>query len=205
MVDSLLVGALTFGRTIVGIIFRPYETYRRITHKGTLWELPHIAAVLAAYFVIASLVKTSAFRPFLLTKQFIVLAGATAATFLLAVGLLWVVGKLVGGKGELGKLSLAWAYTLIPTMVWFLATSLLYVILPPPRTERWQGVAFSLLYLIFSATLFFWKGMLAYLTMRFGLKLDLPKILVVVAVSAPVFGIYSFIMYRLGIFKVPFL
>ncbi|MBI3576524.1 hypothetical protein HY086_00605 [Candidatus Gottesmanbacteria bacterium] len=205
MADSLLVGALTFGRTFVGIIFRPYETYRRIIYAGTLWELPYIAVLLAFYFALASLVKTAAFRPFLLTRQFIVLTSATGATFFLVVGLLWFVGIFVGGKGQLYKLGLAWAYTLIPTVLWFLVTSLLYVVLPPPRTDRLQGILFSLLYLVFSVTLFFWKGILAYLTMRFGLKLDLKQVLIVSAISVPILGLYSVLMYRLGIFKVPFL
>ncbi len=191
MVDHLLLAGVQFSRNLVGMVVRPYETYRRIIHEGTLWELPYIASLLAIYF--AS------------TKHFVVLASATGATFFLAVGLLWSVGRFVGGKGNMGKLGLAWAYTLIPTVSWFLVTSLLYVLLPPPRTERWQGILFSLLYLVFSATLFFWKGMLAYLTMRFGLKLDLQKAIIVSTISLPILGVYSILMYRLGIFKVPFL
>ncbi len=191
MVDYLLLAGVQFSRNLVGMVTRPYETYRRIVDKGTLWELPYIASLLAIYF--AS------------TKRFVVLASATGATFFLVVGLLWFIGKFVGGKGELGKLGLAWGYTLIPTVSWFLVTSLLYVLLPPPRTERWQGIVFSIFYLVFSATLFFWKGMLAYLTLRFGLKLDLKKIVLVCAIGVPILGAYSVFMYRLGIFRVPFL
>lgn len=205
MVDQLLLSGVQFSRTIIGIVTRPYETYRRIVDHGSVWELPYIAAVLAGYFALASLIKTAVFRPFLLTKQFIVLAVAAGATFIFAVVLLWVAGRLVGGKGKLTGVGIAWAYTLVPTTVWFLVTSLLYVLLPPPRTERWQGITFSLLYLVFSVTLFFWKGMLAYLTLRFGLRLDLGKILLVTAVIAPLVGVYSFAMYRFGIFKVPFI
>lgn len=205
MGDTLLVAAVVFGRTVVGILLRPYETYRRIIREGSLWELPYIAFLLGMYFALASLVKTASFRPFLLTKQFVLLAGAAGALFVLVVGLLWIVGRIVGGKGQLGKLAIAWAYTLVPTVTWFLATSLLYVALPPPRTESVAGVAFSLLFLVFSATLFFWKGMLAYLTMRFGLRLDLPKIAVMTVICLPIIGAYSLLMYRFGIFKIPFL
>ncbi len=205
MIDQLIFSGVQFIRTVVGMVTRPYETYRRIAYQGSLLESVYIAVLLAFYFAVASLVKTAAFRPFLLTKQFFVLTSATAATYLAVVGLLWFVGNFVGGKGQPSRLALAWAYTLIPTVLWFLVTSLLYVVLPPPRTTSPQGVAFSLLFLVFSATLFFWKGMLAYLTMRFGLKLDLAKILVVAAIATPPLGIYSFVMYRLGIFKVPFI
>lgn len=205
MGDALLVAAAVFVRTIVGILLRPYETYRRIIRDASLWELPFIAVLLGMYFALASIVKTASFRPFLLTKQFLLLAGAAGATFLFVVGLMWVVGRIVGGKGQLGKLTIAWGYTLVPTVIWFLATSLLYVALPPPRTTSIAGVAFSLLFLVFSATLFFWKGMLTYLTMRFGLKLDLPRIAVMTAICLPIIGIYSLVMYRMGIFRVPFL
>ena len=149
--------------------------------------------------------RTAAFRPFLLTKQFILLAGGATAGFALSVLVFWTIGRLVGGRGSIAALALAWAYTLVPTTVWFLATSLLYVLLPPPRTTSVLGITFSIVFLIFSITLFWWKLTLAYLTLRFGLKLDLAKILVVAAFSLPILAAYSVGMYRMGIFKVPFL
>ncbi len=140
-----------------------------------------------------------------MTKQFILLAGASAVTYLVVVVTLWSASSFVRKNGQLPRFALAWAYTLIPTLLWFLATSLLFVILPPPRTTSPQGIAFSIMFLVFSATLFFWKIMLAYLALRFAMKLDLIKILIVVGISFPIVGFYSFGMYRLGIFKVPFL
>lgn len=205
MMASLLVALVAFGRNIVGIVSRPYETYRRIADHGSLWELFYVGLFLAFYFTLASLVKTAAFRPFLLTKQFILLFGASLVTYTIVVSLLWLVGKLVGGKGKLQSMLVGWGYTLIPTITWFLVTSLLYVFLPPPRTQSPTGVAFSVLFLVFSAAIFFWKFMLAYLTMRFGLRLDLVRILVVTAICLPVIGLYSLLMYRWGIFKVPFI
>lgn len=204
-IDRLLISAISFGRNAIGLVLRPYETMRRIVDRGSLYELPFIALLLAVYFALASLVKTAAFRPYLLTRQFVHLGGATAITFMLVITLLWVVGRLVGGRGSKRGVVLAWAYTLLPTTAWFFITSLLYVIIPPPRTTSPQGVAFSLLYLVFSATLLYWKLSLGYLTLRFGLKLDLPRIVVVLAIVVPLMGLYSIGMYMLGIFKVPFL
>ncbi len=201
----LVISGIAFGRNLFGIVVKPYETYRRIVDRGHVSELFYIAVLLAIYFAIASVVKTAAFRPFLLTKQFLVLASAVAATYLFVVGALWVVGKYVGGKGSIGSMGLAWGYTLIPTLLWFLSTSLLYVLLPPPRTTSTPGITLSILFLIFSATLFFWKLMLAYLTLRFGLRMDLVKIVITAFVVGPLLGIYSIGMYRLGIFRVPFL
>jgi len=53
--------------------------------------------------------------------------------------------------------------------------------------------------------LFFWKIILSYLALRFGMKLDLMRIFGILVVSLPILGVYSFGMYRLGIFRVPFL
>ncbi len=202
---GLLVGGISFGRNFLGIITRPYETYRRIVERGTLWEIVYIAGMLALYFALASLVKTPSFRPFLLTKQFVLLVGGAGSGFLMMVALLWMASRVVGGEGRVRKLGIAWAYTLVPTTIWFLITSLLYVILPPPRTTSALGVTFSILFLIFSVTIFWWKVTLAYLTLRFAMKLDLARIAIVVALTAPVLVIYAVGMYRLGIFKVPFL
>lgn len=205
MLDHLIIAGVSFGRNTIGLIVRPYETYRRIIDKGSVWELAFIALLVIIYFSLASLVRIAAFRPFLLTKQFILLSAAALATYALVVVVVWLVGRRVGGRGTLGGIARGWGYTLLPTVCWFLATSLLYVLLPPPRTTSIAGVAFSVLFLVFSATLFFWKLTLGYLTLRFGLKLDLARILAVVGITSPIVGAWSYGMYRLGIFTVPFI
>ena len=205
LTEALLVAFIAFGKNTIGIVTRPYETYRRIADRGSLWELLYVGILLGAYFALASLVKTAAFRPFLLTKQFVFLAGASTMTYLVVVLLLWFVGKLLGSSGRLRPILLGWGYTLIPTTLWFLVTSILYVVLPPPRTQSSAGILFSVLFLVFSTALFFWKFMLAYLTMRFGLRLDLLRIVAVTIICLPFLGLYSVLMYRWGIFRVPFL
>jgi hypothetical protein len=194
-----------FLRSIAGLIARPYETVRSTVDRGNIFELIFIAMPLMFYFALASLVKVARFRPFLLTREFVILSGATLITYMFAVMLFWTIGKLVGAQGKFKGFAVAWGYSLVPTFGWFLATSILYVLLPPPRTTSLQGILFSLLFLIFSATLFFWKVTIGYLALRFGLRLDLGKILIVLAVTLPILGLYSFGMYRLGIFKIPFI
>ncbi|MBI4065067.1 YIP1 family protein [Candidatus Gottesmanbacteria bacterium] len=205
MIDQFLFAGVLFGRNLVGIITKPYETYRRIVDRGNLFELVYIVFLLLCYFAIASIVKTAAFRPFLLTKHFLILFGASSLTYTISVTLLWQIGKTVGGKGSLRRLMVSWGYTLVPTVMWFMMTSILYIILPPPRTTSVAGIVFSVLFLVFSTTLLFWKITLAYLTLRFGLRLDLLKIFIVTAIVGPLLALYSIWMYRMGIFKVPFL
>lgn len=203
--ELVIAHGVSFGRTAFGLVTKPYETYRRIIEKGKLGELLFIAFLLALYFSLASLVKVSAFRPFLLTRQFIVLAFGAGSGALLSILLLSVFGKLLGAAVRVSSLVVAWGYTLIPTVLWFLMTSFLYVILPPPRTTSVAGVTFSLLFIIVSATLLWWKITLAYLTLRFGLRFDMGKSILFIGLSAPFLILWSVMMYTLGIFKVPFI
>lgn len=202
---AVIISGIAFGRTTYGILIRPYETYRRIVRHGTLGELPFIAIVLVAYFALASVVRVAEFRPFLLTRQFLALFIGALSGSLVSVGALWVGGAVAGSKPSFSKLLLAWGYTLIPTVVWFVTTSLLFVILPPPRTQSVPGVLFSLLFLVFSAALLWWKITLAYLTIRFGLKFDLVKSIVITVCCAPILAVWAVVMYKAGVFRVPFL
>lgn len=205
MGNTLTLSGIAFGRNIIGIITRPYETYRRIVTKGTAWELGYIAVLLALYFATATIVKNPYFRPFLLTRQFIVLSAAAGSVFCMVIILFSSFGKIYKSTGTLKGLILGWGYGLIPTLTWFWVTSVLYVIIPPPRTTGFLGIAFSICYLLFSACMFFWKIILSYLTVRFALRFDLKKIVLTWAVVLPVMFFYSVFMYKLGIFKIPFI
>lgn len=205
MKGSFLIGCIAFVRSSVGLIVRPYETYRRIINHGSIWELVPLGVLLSCYFAIASLVKTAAFRPFVLTKQFILIAISVVLTYCITVTLLFFFGRLVKGTGSIVKIAIAWGYTLLPTLIWFLGTSVLYVLIPPPRSGRPLGVLFSAIFLVFSIVLFFWKAMLTYLTLRFGMRLDLWRILAVFVVVGGIMVWYSIGMYRIGIFKIPFI
>lgn len=187
MGDLILTG-VSFGRALVGVTTRPYETYRRIIDRASLWELAGITVLCSVYSFTARIQVV-----------------AVVLTYLVAVGLFWLSGRLLGAKGTLSGFMVGWGYTLIPTLIWFWGTSILYILVPPPRTTSPQGLLFSAIYLLFSATLLFWKVTLSYLALRFGLRLDLKKILIASAIALPLLGIYSIGMYRLGVFRIPFL
>ncbi|MCL4360413.1 hypothetical protein M1555_04160 [Patescibacteria group bacterium] len=205
LLEDVAVASVRFGKNSIGLVTRPYETYRTIMFHSTYWELPYIGALLAVYFGLAAAVRTASFRPFLLTRTFLWLAGMSGISFLFASLVLWMAAKLVGGRGGYRSLSIGWAYTLLPTVSWFFVTSLLYVLLPPPRTTSMAGIAFSLVFLVFSVTILSWKVLLTYLTLRFSMKLDLLRIVGALGICLPVFAAYSYLTYTLGIFKVPFL
>ncbi len=187
MGDRFLAAGVAFGRSVVGITTRPYETYRRVV-RGSLWELVYIGTLIAVYCFVSRIQVA----PVLLT-------------YALTIGLFWAAARAMGSREAAGGFSIGWGYTLVPTLIWFITTTVLYVLLPPPRTTSFYGILFSTLYLLFSATLLFWKVTLAYLSLRFGMKLDLVKISMVSAIVLPILALYSVGMYRLGIFRIPFL
>lgn len=188
MTRSFAISGVVFGRALLGVAFRPYETYRRIIDRASSWELIYIAVFVSAYCFIARI-------------QVI----PVIITYCVTVGLFWSAGKLLGATGRPLGFMVGWAYTLIPTLFWFWGTNLLYILVPPPRTTSPQGLILSIVYLLFCATLLFWKVTVSYLALRFGLRLDLGKITLVCAIVLPILGAYSVFMYRFGIFRIPFL
>lgn len=205
MLIIFLQSGFAFFRHFLGIIFSPYQTYRDIEKRGRTLEMVYIGLLVGLYFSLSSVVKIASFHPLLLSSYAFVLFVSAFTGFGLIVLLLMVAGRLLGRQVNTGRISLLWAYTLIPTVVWFLFTSLLYVAIPPPRTTQITGVLLSIVYLVISAMIFWWKLTLSYLTLRFGLKIDFRKIFFVALATLPVILLWTYAMYAFGVFKVPFL
>ena len=205
MLVELLRSGLSFFRHFVGIIISPYETYRDIEKRGRTAEMVYIGLLVGLFFSLSSVVKIASFHPLLLSRYAFVLFVSALSGFGFIVSVLVLIGRLLGRQTSVGRISLLWAYTLIPTVVWFLFTSLLYVAIPPPRTTQITGVLLSIVYLVVSAMIFWWKLTLSYLTLRFGLKIDFRKIFFVALATLPVILLWTYAMYTFGVFKVPFL
>lgn len=188
-----------------GVFNTPYKTYRKLALKEELARTFLIFFASVAYFAWASMIRAQTLNPLFLSFNFTKLSLGAFFTFLVIVLSIFFLGKLVGGKGSLKSVFVTWAFSLVPTLLWFFLTSLFYIILPPPRTTSFLGVLFSLFYITFSASLFFWKGLLYFLTLRFSLKLDLLRIILISAFLFPLGVLYSVLMYRLGIFRAPFI
>jgi hypothetical protein len=208
-VEELLAAIASTGvvflRSVIGLVVRPYEAMRTIILRKHLHETVYVLLCICAYLGLSSVVKINAFRPYLLTRQFVLLfSGFTWGYACMALTLL-LAGRIYAQKIAWQSVIVGWGYTLIPTVLWFLSTSLLYVVLPPPRTVRIEGIAFSVLYLVFSTVLLFWKLQLVYLCIRFALKLDVLRISTTIAMLLFVGFLYSYVMYRCGIFRIPFI
>lgn len=197
---------IIFSRNTIGSINSPYATFRRLSSTTSdLGQVFFIWFLVLLYFAFTSLVKNGTANPYLLTYKFNILFFSTAVTFAGIIFLLFLLAKIVGAKTNIKTLIILWSYTLFPTLVWFFLTSLFYLILPPPRSLTMLGKIFSLFFIFLSSILFFWKIILYYLTLRFGLKLGLYKIGVISIFTGPFVCLYAIIMYQMGIFRIPFI
>lgn len=189
-----------------GSIQHPYDTYRKLSEGKNRIQVVPLFLVCFIYLGWTTLIHVGLrSHPLLVSFNFFKLTVASIVTFLAILGTLVGVGRVFGGRGSVQSVFLPWSYSLLPTLMWFFATSLLWLLFPPPRTVSIPGKALSLAFLVFSWFLFFWKGVLYYLTLRFGMKLDFLRILGVSAIIFPLGFLYSILMYKLGIFRVPFL
>lgn len=197
---------ILFGRNLAGCINAPYITYRRLSQdKKAVSQSVFIFCLTISYFLFVSVIRLGVRSPLLLTVKLNMLLTSAAVGLVGTSTLLFILSHIVGSKGTFRPLFTLWSFTLIPTILWFFTTSILYLILPPPRTMSFAGKLYSVVFITFSLSLFLWKIILYYLTLRFAMKLDLGRIVIVSLVFAPMVVGYAVIMYRLGIFRVPFI
>jgi hypothetical protein len=206
IIVSLASFFIFFIRNIIGCVNKPYVTYRKLSEqKSGNGQIFYIFLLIIGYFSFASVVKTGLRNPFLLTVKFNLLLITFAIGFLISILIFYLCGSLFKSKFSPIKVVVLWSYSMLPTIIWFFVTSILYVMLPPPRTFSSLGKIYSISFISFSIGLLYWKVILYYLTLRFGLRLELQRIMIVSSVFIPVVIIYSLIAYNLGIYKIPFI
>jgi len=196
---------IDFAKNLWGIFNTPYKTCRKIISQKKIAQALIILSVIPIYTAFSTPIRYG-LKPGPIYLLFIFLRSTlwTLTTYFLTCAVLYLVSIKIGGKKNfLGIFSL-WAFSLIPTYLWFFTTSFLYLILPPPRTTSLEGIIFTLLFLSFSLSLLFWKSILYYLTLRFTSNLSLTQIITASIVLWPLAALYSLITYKLGIFKIPF-
>ncbi len=195
-----------FGKNILGILQKPYQTFRSISLRKSYEQLIFIAFLIFLYLSLSTLAKESLkANPLFLTKDLVKVGLVISFTYLLVTQLIFRFGKLFGGEGKIYNFMLLWAFSLVPTLAWFLITTIFYVLLPPPRTPSLKGMAFSFLFMVFSLACFLWKGILYYLALRIGLHLSATKIAFISVLVLPLLFLYAFMLYKMKIFGVPFI
>lgn len=195
---GLSASLLIIGYRTVRLITAPYKTMRKISSETDMTQVYIIVAMVFLYFQISYRLKEYPSDPLLVFVAFI-------GNFALTVGFYYLFARIFRKNPEWKSFIFTYAYTLIPTLIWFIANSIFYLLLPPPRTLSIAGKAFSMFFLTFSISVLCWKLILFYLFVRFSTRLSFPTIaylfLIYLSISAP----YSVILYRFGIFRVPFI
>jgi hypothetical protein len=182
------------------LVVSPYKTMRMISFDGSFKEVVVIFLIIGAYFLFADHQRSYIISPvviFFITILHYLLTALFFAVFKITLG----QEKSIEIKGFLRL----FAYSLIPTTVWFYANSSLYVLLPPPRTESIWGEIFSIAFISFSISILFWKIIVLYLAVRFSTSLRFFSIMYAMSLYIAFILPYSFFLYALKLFRIPFL
>lgn len=200
----IIKGFILFIRNSYGVFAKPYETYRQLVKSTHFAQILPLFLLIGLYFFFAGVIRHG-LHPLIVAKSGIKISVVALTTYALVVLAMYLVGSLLKGKGKLKEVAMTWGYSLWPTLIWFYMTSALYLLIPPPRTASLADQVFSYVFLVASLVLFFWKGVLYYLTLRFALKLDFKRIVISSLILFPAGIVYALLMYRLNIFRIPFI
>jgi hypothetical protein len=203
---SILQFSYKLIQNIIGITFYPYKTYFHLTHEKTP-SLGIVFMLLVPFYVVfATILRNGLFHVsllFLFTTFGKYTIGIWTA-FLLSFFALLIMAELLKQRDRKLIIFNLWAFSYIPTYIWFGVTAILFLLLPPPRTESLLGQSFSIFFISFSLFVFLWKLLLYYLTLRIGLRMTLLEVVLASILLFPLFGIFSLASYKMGIFRVPF-
>jgi len=195
---NLLVSSILVLRNFLLLIFSPYKTMRKIAQEKDYWQLAVIISFVLIYFEIANKIRRFNYSTLLIFIVFL-------SFFISTVFFFYLLGKVYNKKEELKSFFITFSYSLLPTLVWFITNSIIYYVLPPPRTMSLQGKGFSILFFAFSLSLFVWKIILVYLSVRFSAKLSFYKIIFLMILYLCLFFPISIFLYQLKVFRVPFI
>jgi len=208
MFKDILISLILVLRNFFRLIFYPYATMRKIAQEKDWWQIIIIYGLVYLYFIFANIVRKKTLYPLIISSSSFVSFVFFLLTFFLMVGFFCLFGKQLGRDlpwQVSTKLIFTFSYSLLPTLIWFFTTSFLYFLLPPPRTYSILGQSFSLVFIAFSLILLCWKIILFYLSLRFSLKLNFYQILYATILFLIWLWPYSVVLYKLKVFRVPFI
>jgi len=197
---STITSLVLFFRTTFLLIVSPYKTMRKIAQSDDLMQPVIIFLLIGTYFIYADKIRENPYSPFFLFFL-------TLVNFILTIVFFALIKLLSAEKREIrfSKFIILFSYSLIPTLIWFTVNSILYVLLPPPRTPSFLGKGFSIIYTAFSIAVLSWKVMVTYLAVRYSTELKFFRILYSFILYLVAVIPYSFILYFAKISKIPFL
>lgn len=200
---SPVVSGFVFVNRCFGLIRSPYRTMRNIAGTSSLWEAVWMFGLIGCYFIWSQTIRFGKNFFLINVHSAINLTVWVLVTALLSTIYVSFLSERTDWR-SFGRRFVLWVYTLLPTLMWFSVASMLYLLIPPPRTGRFLGDAFGLLFLIFSVTMLLWRGMLFFLAIRFVTKSDFTYSIFVTVIYLAWIVPYSLFLYSLLVFRIPF-
>ena len=185
----------------IGLIFNPYKTMRRVSEEKDYYQPAFITGIIFIYFKFVYYLRDKIYPATLIYFLFII-------NVLLTIIFFYLLSKLFSkNKKEItfSSFVFTFSYSLFPTIIWFLSTSILFIFLPPPRTFSILGKGFSIFFVAYSLSLLMWKIILIYLAIRFSAKQNFFRIFYMMTLYLSWFIPYSIFLYQFKLFRVPFI
>ncbi len=171
---------------------------RKISEEKDYWQPTIILFFIFVYFAIANKIRRFNYPPLFIFLMFLLF-------FIFTVFFFFLFSRTFNKKENLSSFLHTFSYSLFPTLIWFITNSFIYYFLPPPRTMSLWGKGFSIFFITFSLSLFIWKIILVYLSVRFSSKLTFFKILFLMILYLCLFFPSIVFLYQIKIFRVPFI
>lgn len=198
MVIDLITSFVLVIRNFLLLIFYPYKTMRKISLEKDYYQSAIIFALVFLYFKFIYFLRDKTFPATLIFLIFVF-------NIFLTIFFFYFLSKNFEKKLNFKSFVFTFTYSLFPTLIWFLSTSLLYIFLPPPRTLSLLGKGFSIFFIAFSLSLLIWKLILVYLAVRFSSKQNFLKIFYMIILYLIWFIPYSVLLYHFKLFRIPFI
>lgn|GEM_PF-728528 len=194
---DFLTSFLTVIRNYFLLIIFPYKTVRKISFSDDRNQLLIIFGLIFLYFKFIYYLRGKPYPATLLFFIFII-------NFTVTISFFYWLSKS-SNKILFSSFVFTFSYSLLPTLTWFFASSLLYILLPPPRTISLLGRGFSIFFFAFSLSLLAWKLILVYLSLRFSTRLGIYRIIYMIFLYMLWFIPCTVFLYHFKLFRVPFI
>lgn len=178
---------------------------RKIALGEDYYQLFIINILIYGYFYLANILRQKTANPIILSSYTLITFIVFFIYFIMTLLFFYYLAQFFKIQRRFSSLLFTFSYGLLPTLIWFLVTSLSYFFLPPPRTHSFFGLSFSYFFIVFSLIILSWKIILFYLSLRFSLKLSFYKVLYFMILYLSWFLPLSFSLYYLKIFRIPFI
>ncbi|MFA6532735.1 MAG: hypothetical protein WCT22_01930 [Patescibacteria group bacterium] len=198
---NLLSSFLLIFNRFVGLILNPYKTMRKINLEKDYYQPAIIIGIIFLYFKFVYYLRDKVYPATLIYLLFII-------NFLLTILFFYFLSRIFSkNKKEITFRSflLTFSYSLLPTLVWFLTTSILYIFITPPRSFSILGKGFSIFFTAYSLSILIWKLILTYLAIRFSSKQNFFRIIYMMILYLIWFVPYSILLYHFRFFRIPFI